>query len=164
MATINLNRIDDRLIHGQVMQLWSKGNGTNTIYVVDDATASDEFMKEIYESTQSTGGLKIKVFSAAGLVAQWAKDQFGEGKIMIVFKDAKHVRECVEGGVPIDSVDVGNVCAKNGATAVNKTVYLTDKDYEDLKDIADKGVDVYFQNTPSSEKLSMADAAKKLGK
>ena len=59
MATINLARIDDRLIHGQVMQVWSKGNGTNTIYVVDDATAKDPFMKEIYESAQSTGGLKI---------------------------------------------------------------------------------------------------------
>ena len=45
MATINLTRIDDRLIHGQVMQVWSKGNGTNTIYVVDDDTAKDAFMK-----------------------------------------------------------------------------------------------------------------------
>ena len=47
---------------------------------------------------------------------------------------------------------------------VIKTVYLSDKDYEDLKEISDKGVEVYFQNIPSSEKLSMDDAAKKMGK
>ena len=33
MGTINLVRIDDRLIHGQVMTKWSKGMGTNAIYV-----------------------------------------------------------------------------------------------------------------------------------
>jgi PTS system mannose-specific IIB component/D-glucosaminate-specific PTS system IIB component len=75
MATINLARIDDRLIHGQVMQVWSKGHGTNAIFVVDDATASDEFMKEIYESTQSTGNMKIKVFSSDGIVEEWKKKQ-----------------------------------------------------------------------------------------
>ena len=47
MATINLARIDDRLVHGQIMQVWSKANGTNTIYVVDDETANDDFMKEV---------------------------------------------------------------------------------------------------------------------
>ena len=164
MATINLTRIDDRLIHGQVMQVWSKGNGTNTIYVVDDDTAKDAFMKEIYESTQSTGGLKIKVFSAKGLVKQYAKNQFGDSKLMLVFKNADYVKTAVEGGVPITSVDVGNVCNKPNTVQVIKTVYLSDKDYEDLKEISDKGVEVYFQNIPSSEKLSMDDAAKKMGK
>jgi mannose/fructose/N-acetylgalactosamine-specific phosphotransferase system component IIB len=66
--------------------------------------------------------------------------------------------------VPITSDDVGNVCNKPNTVQVIKTVYLSDKDYEDLKEISDKGVEVYFQNIPSSEKLSMDDAAKKMGK
>ena len=49
MAEITLARVDDRLVHGQVMQVWTKGHGTNAAYVIDDATAADEFMKEIYE-------------------------------------------------------------------------------------------------------------------
>ena len=54
MGTINLVRIDDRLIHGQVMTKWSKGMGTNAIYVIDDVTAADDFMKDIYISTNSS--------------------------------------------------------------------------------------------------------------
>ena len=68
MAEITLARVDDRLVHGQVMQVWTKGHGTNAAYVIDDATAADEFMKEIYESTQSPGGLAIKVFSSDSIV------------------------------------------------------------------------------------------------
>ena len=45
MSEITLARIDDRLVHGQVMQVWTKGKGTNSAYVIDDATANDEFMK-----------------------------------------------------------------------------------------------------------------------
>ena len=63
MGTINLVRIDDRLIHGQVMTKWSKGMGTNAIYVIDDVTAADDFMKDIYISTNSSANLKIEVYS-----------------------------------------------------------------------------------------------------
>jgi mannose/fructose/N-acetylgalactosamine-specific phosphotransferase system component IIB len=164
MATINLARIDDRLVHGQIMQVWSKANGTNTIYVVDDETANDDFMKEVYESSQSTGGLKIKVFSAEGLIKQYNKNKFGDRKIIIVFKNADYVKKVIQGGVPLTAIDVGNVCSKPNTTPISQTVYLSAKDYAELKDIAAMGVEVYFQNIPSGEKLSMDDVEKKIGK
>ena len=112
MSEITLARIDDRLVHGQVMQVWTKGKGTNSAYVIDDATANDEFMKEIYESTQSTGGLKIKVFSAQGLVDQWNADQFGDDKVALIFKSLAYAKVAVDGGVPIKELNVGGIAIK----------------------------------------------------
>ena len=43
MGEIVLARIDDRLIHGQVMTAWLQFTGGNHIVIVDDATAGDEF-------------------------------------------------------------------------------------------------------------------------
>ena len=54
MSEITLARIDDRLVHGQVMQVWTKGKGTNSAYVIDDATANDEFMKEMPPTSSVT--------------------------------------------------------------------------------------------------------------
>ena len=71
MGTINLVRIDDRLIHGQVMTKWSKGMGTNAIYVIDDVTAADDFMKDIYISTNSSANLKIEVYSVDEAVEEY---------------------------------------------------------------------------------------------
>ena len=164
MATINLARIDDRLIHGQVMQVWSKGHGTNAIFVVDDATASDEFMKEIYESTQSTGNMKIKVFSSDGIVDEWNKNQFGDYKLMLVYKNAAYVKKSIDGGIPLPFVDVGGIAIKPGSTRIIPSVGLNEADAELLKSVQDRGIEVFFQNIPSSEKVSLNDALKRMGK
>ena len=159
MSEITLARIDDRLVHGQVMQVWTKGKGTNSAYVIDDATANDEFMKEIYESTQSTGGLKIKVFSAQGLV-----DQFGDDKVALIFKSLAYAKVAVDGGVPIKELNVGGIAIKPGSTKVIESVGLTSDDADIAKAIGDAGVTVYFQKIPSSENVSLASALAKCGK
>lgn len=164
MSEITLARIDDRLVHGQVMQVWTKGKGTNTAYVIDDATANDEFMKEIYESTQSTGGLKIKVYSAQGLVDRWNEDQFADDKVALIFKSLAYAKVAVDGGVPIKQLNVGGIAIKPGSTKVIESVGLTDDDAEIAKYIGDKGVEVYFQKIPSSENVSLASALAKCGK
>lgn len=164
MATINLARIDDRLIHGQVMQVWSKGHGTNAIFVVDDATASDEFMKEIYESTQSTGNMKIKVFSSDGIVDEWNRNQFGDYKLMLVYKSATYVKKSVDGGIPLSFVDVGGIAIKPGSTRIIPSVGLNETDAALLKSVQDRGIEVFFQNIPSSEKVLLNDALKRMGK
>lgn len=163
MAEINLARVDDRLIHGQVMQVWSKGKGTNAIFVIDDDTAADDFMKEIYESTQSTGGMKIKVFSSDEIVDEWNKNQFGDYKLLLVYKKIAYVKKSVDGGIPLPFVDVGGVAIKKDSVRIIPSVGLTKDDAELLKAIEDKGIEVFFQNVPSSEKVSLSAALAKLG-
>ena len=50
MGKVNLARVDERLIHGQVMITLSQRNGVNSIFVVDDVVAKDPFMKDLYKS------------------------------------------------------------------------------------------------------------------
>lgn len=63
MGKIQLARVDDRLIHGQVMTKWSKGLGINAIFIVDNDVAKDDFMKQIYISSGTRSGLVIKILS-----------------------------------------------------------------------------------------------------
>lgn len=163
MSEITLARVDSRLVHGQVMQVWTKGKGTNAAYVVDDATASDEFMKDFYEATASTGGLKIKVFSAQGLVDQWNKDQFGDAKVALIFKDLAHVKVAVDGGVPITSVNVGGIPITPKNVKIIESVGLSKEDAEIAKAIGAAGVEVYFQKIPASEKVTLEAALAKVG-
>ena len=163
MAEITLARVDDRLVHGQVMQVWTKGKGTNAAFVIDDATAADDFMKEIYESTQSTGGLKIKVFSSDGFVEQWNKDQCGDVKVALIFKSIAYAKKAIDGGVPIKTLNVGGISSKPNTTRVIESVYLSADDAELCKQLDAEGVEVYFQKIPSSKKLEITGALTKLG-
>lgn len=152
MSEITLARIDSRLVHGQVMQVWTKGKGTNAAYVIDDATAADDFMKEIYESTQSTGGLKIKVFSSDGVVDEWNKNQFGDDKVALIFKNLAYAKKAIDGGVPIKELNVGNMHFSKGKRPLTKKVYVDDQDLADFKAMEDAGVDVYIQDVPGDPK------------
>ena len=163
MAEITLARVDDRLVHGQVMQVWTKGHGTNAAYVIDDATAADEFMKEIYESTQSTGGLSIKVFSSDSIVDEWNKSQFGDDNVALIFKSIAYVKKAVDGGVPIKELNVGGIAIKPGTTKVIESVGLSKDDAELCKALDAAGVKVYFQKIPSSENVSLSAALAKMG-
>ena len=163
MAEITLARVDDRLVHGQVMQVWTKGHGTNAAYVIDDATAADEFMKEIYESTQSTGGLAIKVFSSDSIVDEWNKNQFGNDNVALIFKSVAYAKKAVDGGVPIKELNVGGIAIKPGTTKVIESVGLSKDDAELCKALDAAGVKVYFQKIPSSENVSLSAALAKMG-
>ena len=48
--SIVLARIDDRLIHGQVMTSWLNYTGANKIIVIDDVTAKDSFLTMIIKT------------------------------------------------------------------------------------------------------------------
>lgn len=163
MSDITLARVDDRLVHGQVMQVWTKGKGTNAAYVIDDATAADDFMKEIYESTQSTGGLKIKVFSSDEIVDEWNKNQFGDDKVALIYKSLAYVKKSVDGGIPLGEVNVGGIAIKPGTVRIIESVGLSPEDAKIAKEIEDAGVKVYFQKIPSSENVSLSAALTKMG-
>ena len=53
MGVVNLARVDERLIHGQVMVTLSQKNGVNSIFVVDEVVAKDKFMRDLYKNAQN---------------------------------------------------------------------------------------------------------------
>lgn len=162
MGKINLLRVDDRLIHGQVMTKWSKGMGTNALYVIDDVTAADDFMKDIYISTNSSANLKIKVFSVAEVIEEWKKDEFGNDKVILLFKRIVDAKKVIDEGIPTSSLNIGGIAKKPDATFVISTVGLNKADAELLKEIEKKGVEVNFQIVPDTSKVSLNEALKKL--
>ena len=48
MRNIVLTRIDDRLIHGQVVTAWIRRYPINCILIVDDELAQNRLMERIY--------------------------------------------------------------------------------------------------------------------
>lgn len=62
MTKIVLARVDDRLIHGQVMTAWIQYTGGNHIVIVDDVTAQDDFTKQIMQMAVPAG-IKLDIYN-----------------------------------------------------------------------------------------------------
>lgn len=167
MGVVNLARVDERLIHGQVMMTLSKRAGVNSIFVVDDVVAKDKFMKGLYKSAGSRTGQKTIVITLEKCKYYWDKYQFKDYSCILLAKTVDVMYELVKHGVPIKELNIGGIAQKNPETdiLVTKTVYLNKDDAMKLKELHENyGVeDIYFQATPASEKSSLKAVLKKFG-
>lgn len=160
MGQIVLARVDDRLIHGQVMTKWSKGFNTNALFVVDNPTAKDPFMKDIYTMSTSNSGLKIKVFTTDEAVEYWTKNNFEKYNAILLFKNIAAVKEVIDKGLPITKLNIGGIAKVKDAKFIIPSVALKKEDEELLKEISSKNVEVFFQTVPDTKMVSFKDALK----
>ena len=62
MKNIVLARVDDRLIHGEVVSVWTPSLNVNRIIVVDDEVAADKFNKRVIKAL-APNGVKVNVYA-----------------------------------------------------------------------------------------------------
>lgn len=61
MKNVVLARVDDRLIHGEVVSVWTPSLNVNRIIVVDDEVAADKFNKRVIKAL-APNGVKVNVY------------------------------------------------------------------------------------------------------
>lgn len=149
MPNILLTRIDNRLVHGQVGVTWTKTLGANLILVADDDVANDRLQQSLMEVTAKSSGVGIRFFSI-DYTAEIIGNASPEQKIFIICRTPNDVKRLVEKGVPIKDVNVGNMHFSEGKRPITKKVYVNDTDMEDLKFLADSGINVYCQDVPGT--------------
>lgn len=164
MGTVNLARVDERLIHGQVMVTLSKRAGVNSIFVIDDGVAEDPFMKGVYKSAGGRTGNKTIVMTTEKAKYYWDEFEFKDYNAILIAKTVGVYYELIKHGVPIKELNIGGIAQKDAANDVqaSKAVYMNQKDAEQLKELRDDyGVEVYFQATPSDTKVGLDEVLKK---
>lgn len=159
MGVVNLARVDERLIHGQVMITLSKRNGVNSIFVVDDTVAKDPFMKSLYKSAGSRTGQKTITMTEEKCEYYWDEFSFKEYSCILITKTIGVIYDLVKHGIPMKELNIGGIAQKNDATdiMVTKSVYMNKEDALKLKELNENcGVeDIYFQATPAASKTSL---------
>lgn len=153
MKNIVFTRIDERLIHGQVITSWIKVNDINTIVVVDDATATNTFAKRILFAA-APKSITLKVFKLNEAI-EYLLGEHEEEKIMLMTKVPHPILELLNAGVEIKEVNLGNMGGAAGRKRFNLNVNASDAEVQDFKDIIAKGTDMYAQMVPSDKKIEL---------
>ena len=114
---IVLARIDDRLIHGQVMTSWLNYTGAGKIVVIDDATAKDSFLSMIIK-TLVPANIKTEVTTlekSVEVVAALPKNE----KVILLSKTPEAYVNLVKIGIALEKITIGGMGARPG----RKTLY-----------------------------------------
>lgn len=151
--SVVLYRIDDRLVHGQVMVAWTKVYQTNRIFVIDEETMKNTFLCDVMRMAMPQG--YELVFLGVKEAIEQVKADPPEKKSLLLAKGPETVLALMEGGLEIPELNVGNMGAKPGRKAVMRSIQLSGQEYAALKAIEGKGTRVYFQIFPDAKAVEL---------
>ncbi len=154
MRSIVLTRIDDRLIHGQVVTSWCKTTNANAILIVDDALTKDPFMQRLLIAA-SPPGVEVKVKTVEEAIAYLHEDGLADEKLIVLTKTPFPVEALIQHGIAIDRVNLGGMGIKEGRKRFNKNVSATPEEVDSMKRIIKAGVEIYYQLVPGERSVNI---------
>lgn len=118
---IALVRVDDRLIHGQVVLGWVRMVGATRIVVADDDVAKDEMQKTLMRFA-APPGVETSIVPVDEAGEALAHDGFPDDTVMVLVRGPRELARLMAAGVPLTKVNVGNVRAAPGRERLTKEV------------------------------------------
>ena len=155
--SVELFRIDDRLIHGQVVVGWGQPLGIEFIVLVDDEVRSSEWEQELYRMGVPPS-VRVVFASVAEATAHFADWVAGAGKGIVLTGDIDGMAALC-GGVngAIRQVNLGGIHFREGRKEKLRYVYLSEEEAEKLRALAASGVEIVAQDVPTGRRVPLAD-------
>lgn len=154
--TIELYRIDDRLIHGQVVVGWGQPLNIGFIVLVDDEVAASDWEKELYRMGVPPGVdlYFASVREAAESMEVWRNDQRPG---ILLTGDIETMRRLTAAVPGIPAVNVGGIHHRSGRAEKLRYVFLTPDEERGLRALQDEGVVVTAQDVPSARPMPLRE-------
>jgi len=142
--SFRLVRIDDRLIHGQVVAGWLRALGARRIVIVDDATARDDFLREVL-TLAAPQGVPVEVLGLADGAARCLELASTPEPVIVLARSPRTIVSLRQAGVPIEVVDLGGMGAGPGRRRLHKTISVGPDDLASLRELEEMGTRVEIQ-------------------
>lgn len=149
-------RIDDRLIHGQVIAVWCKHLQINRIAIVDDGVAADPFMQEVL-TLAAPQGIRVEVYPVAQAIKVLGQDPVRARTTMILVKSPAVARQLYEGGLKYSSLNVGGIGSGPGRKNIFKNISASEQEIATLKSLMDQGVQITLLTVPGEKSKAFAE-------
>ncbi|EOH97571.1 PTS system mannose/fructose/N-acetylgalactosamine-transporter subunit IIB [Enterococcus pallens] len=149
-------RVDDRLIHGQVATQWTNELGASRIMVINDDVAVNDVQKTVLRMAAPPNvatSIITKQTAATNILAGKYKGQ----KVLIVVKSPVDLLDLMEMGLPIQTVNVGNMSVREGTRHVRPTVSITETEEAAFKELLNRGVEITTIMVPGDNKIYLKD-------
>lgn len=146
--TVKHVRIDNRLVHGQVVVTWLQAERATTIVVANDVIAGDEFQKTMLLAVKPPSVHEL-ILSIDDALAYIRDPAHASEQIFLLVKDPADALRLHQGGLGVDTMNVGNMAFAGGAKRVTRTVFVTPRDVEAFKALSDAGVHLTARMMPT---------------
>ncbi len=146
--TVSHVRMDNRLIHGQILVSWNSHLKIDHLIVTNDKVAQDPMQVTLLKAVTPIGA-KVSVLPVADCVKYCQSPESEKESIFIIAKFPEDGCELVERGLNIPVLNLGNQAFVRGSMKLSNTVFLTETGVKALKKIHEKGIKITCRMMPT---------------
>lgn len=153
---LSLVRVDDRLVHGQVVVGWVQSLGAKRIVVVDDDVAANAWQRELY-TLGTPADVALEFVSLADAPAAVERSAAAPERAIVLVADVSSaIRLC--GAVPrISTLNLGGLHDGTRRTRRLPYVYLSDDEADALRQLGTRGVRIAAQDVPTARPVPLEE-------
>uniref|UniRef100_UPI003F690A0B PTS system mannose/fructose/N-acetylgalactosamine-transporter subunit IIB n=1 Tax=Streptococcus pluranimalium TaxID=82348 RepID=UPI003F690A0B len=146
--TIVAARIDGRLIHGQVANLWTTKLNISRIMVVDNDIVNNDLEKTGLKLA-TPAGVKLSILTEEKAATNILAGRYDSQRLLIVARRPDRFLSLIEKGVTIPELNVGNMSQSSETRSVTRSVNVVDEDIVAFDAIQGHGTKIIHQMVPN---------------
>lgn len=154
---IPLVRVDNRLLHGQILEAWIPRFGIDEIVVADDEAAGSDLARAAMTLCVPPE-LPVRILPVTRV--PWAELAAGARRVLVLVRDVTALTDAREAGLTpavAPTVNLGNVHYAEGRRPVTPSVFLAGSEVAALRDLAAAGFGVEARALPSETPAGLAE-------
>ena len=140
-------RMDNRLIHGQILVSWNARYKIDRIIVTNDQVAADPIQVTLLKAVAPIGA-EVSVFSLDETVEYCNSPEAQDEGIFIIAKFPEDGVALLERGLEMDEINLGNQAFVRGSKKLSNSVFLTDTSVSALQKAHEMGVKITCRMMP----------------
>lgn len=160
--SIVLARIDNRLIHGQVLESWVPYTHANCIVVANDEVAGLTFQRMLMEAAVPRG-IRVVIGTIEEIASLYAAGELAASRVLLLFASSVDALQAYRLGVHFAALNLGNMHGGAGKMRLSCTIALDPADIGNLKLLEEEGVRIVSQCIPSDREQSWRKLIREAG-
>lgn len=146
-------RVDDRLVHGQVVVGWGRAAGLDQLVLVDDGIRASAWEQDLYRMGVP-GGMGIEFVSVDEAGAAFGRWEQASDRTMVILADVATLARLCEVAA-VRRVNLGGIHQSEGRRERLPYVFLSDREAEQLCDLEARGVTITAQDVPTARAIPL---------
>jgi len=155
-VAIELYRIDDRLIHGQVVVGWGQPLALEFIVLVDDEVAASEWEQELYRMGVPPE-MGVYFDSITGAAENLLRYQTDDRRGLLLTADIPTMAQLCDTSGSIKRVNIGGIHHRPGRVQRLRYVFLSPQEEDALRALESRGIEITAQDVPAARPLALGE-------
>lgn len=154
-------RIDNRLVHGQILEGWVPFLKASRIVVVDDEVAGDVFRETVIKMAVPYD-IEVIVFSVDEFSSDYRYGNNDGKRAIILFQNIADAFRAYRSGFRFGELNIGNIHFESDRICCSSSIYLNREDMADLEFLARDGVHIELRSVPRDRPVEFITVMKKI--